>query len=470
MRQCLILALILLFSTSAHGKDMRAASQKAKADYEAAIAEAKSSEQRILNDRASLEKEVKLLLMRVKKLKADITSMENECKNLSKKEVELSNQKSVDEMSIRELTGTVRVVARDLETLLKQSPFTARFPERLDRLEPVLKKDRFPGIDDFKVISDLFFEEMRLSGEVIFYKGSFVGRSGVKQEGDILSIGKFTSAYKTQTETGFLNYSEGGNELITLSALPSRIIRHNIEKYMEGEAEDIYLDFSGGAALRQITHKLNLWEKIQSGGPIVWPILGIAFLALILVLERTLFLHRVHARTDTVMGKVNELASKGKWSECRDLLKKKKGGPVYNVLISGLAGRGEDRETLESILQESILRELPRLERFLPTLNILAAIAPLLGLLGTVTGMINTFHVITLYGTGDPRMMSGGISEALVTTMLGLAVAIPIMLMHTFLSRRVDHITGDMEEKAVALTNTILISDRAYNGYNTRCL
>jgi biopolymer transport protein ExbB len=183
--------------------------------------------------------------------------------------------------------------------------------------------------------------------------------------------------------------------------------------------------------------------------------LGIAFLALILVLERVLFLQRVHTRTDIIMGKVNELASRGKWDECQDLLKKKRGGPVRNVLISGLASRGEDRETLESVLQESILRELPRLERFLPTLNIMAAIAPLLGLLGTVTGMINTFHVITLYGTGDPRMMSGGISEALVTTMLGLAVAIPIMLIHTFLSRRVDHITGDMEEKAVALTNII---------------
>jgi biopolymer transport protein ExbB len=127
--------------------------------------------------------------------------------------------------------------------------------------------------------------------------------------------------------------------------------------------------------------------------------------------------------------------------------------PVINVLTAGLAGRNEDRETQENILQEAILREAPRLERFLAVLGILAAIAPLLGLLGTVTGMIGTFRVITLYGTGDPRMMSGGISEALVTTELGLAVAIPIMLLHTFLGRRVDHIIGDMEEKAVALTN-----------------
>lgn len=95
------------------------------------------------------------------------------------------------------------------------------------------------------------------------------------------------------------------------------------------------------------------------------------------------------------------------------------------------------------------------MERFLSTLGMLAAIAPLLGLLGTVTGMIDTFHVITLHGTGDPRMMSGGISEALVTTMLGLSVAIPIMLAHTLLNRAVDNHIGQMEEKAVALVNIV---------------
>jgi biopolymer transport protein ExbB len=125
------------------------------------------------------------------------------------------------------------------------------------------------------------------------------------------------------------------------------------------------------------------------------------------------------------------------------------------VIEAGLNARHEDRETLESVLQEAILRELPRVERGLSVLAILGAVAPLLGLLGTVTGMIDTFRVITLFGTGDPKLMSGGISEALVTTELGLAIAIPIMLIHTFLSRRADGIIGDMEEKAVSLTNII---------------
>lgn len=434
---------------------MRAASRKAKTEYEAALKEAKESKERIFKNSTSLEKEIARIKADEKRLNSEIIVMEDEFKRLREKEDKLSHQQSDDEMGMRELAGTVRVVGRDLEATLRQSQFTARYPERIGLIKPIMDKDRFPGIDDFKTIADLFFQEMTLSGEVVLTKGSFIDQSGMNRKGDILTIGKFTAAYRADKETGFLRYPEESRQLFALSALPSWFVRRSINKYMEGKSDDVYLDFSGGAALRQITHKSTLIDQVRSGGPIVWPILAIGLFALIIAIERAVFLKRVHANTDRVMGKVNELALQGKWKECEDITKDKKSRPAYNVLKAGLYARAEERDTLESILQEAILKELPRLERFLPTLNIMGAIAPLLGLLGTVTGMISTFHVITLYGTGDPRMMSGGISEALVTTMFGLAVAIPIMLVHTFLSRRVDHITGDIEEKAVALTNII---------------
>ncbi len=107
---------------------------------------------------------------------------------------------------------------------------------------------------------------------------------------------------------------------------------------------------------------------------------------------------------------------------------------------------------------------MPRLDKFLSSLGMLAAIAPLLGLLGTVTGMINTFHVITYFGAGDPRMMSGGISEALITTMLGLSVAIPVMLCHTLLTRKVETMIARMEEKSVTLVNIIFTSPHDLQG------
>lgn len=189
----------------------------------------------------------------------------------------------------------------------------------------------------------------------------------------------------------------------------------------------------------------------------MWPIVAIAFAVLMIVVYKIVYLNRVHGNTDKIMGTVNDMAAHGDWEGCKELVRSHKGKkwPVVNVIRDGLAARKEDRETIESVLHESILRELPRLEKGLAVLAIFGAVAPLLGLLGTVTGMIETFRVITLFGTGDPKLMSGGISEALVTTELGLAVAIPTMLFHTFLARRVHSIVGDMEEKAVTLTNII---------------
>lgn len=455
MRYVLTLCLVLLLAIPLYGRDMREACQKAESEYKTSLSEAEAAEKRILENRASLEEEISSIKSEIRLLNSDIKSMQEKAVRLREKETRLSSKKSKIEMDMNELIGTVRAVARDLESTLKQSYFTTRFPKRMNSIEPILRKGHFPGMDDLKTISDLFFQEMILSGEVVLCKGTFLNRSGMVQDGHILTIGRFNAAYKDRKETGLLGYSESGQQFFAISTLPSRAIRGNLQRYMHGKIDEVYLDLSGGAALRQITHKLTLLGQIEKGGPLVWPILAIGLLALSLVVERIFFLKKVHHNTDIIMGKVNELALQERWEECEDSLAENEGGPVHNVLMAGLRSRREDREALESILQEAILHELPRLERFLPTINILGAIAPLLGLLGTVTGMISTFHVITLYGTGDPRMMSGGISEALVTTALGLAVAIPIMLLHVFLSRRVEHIIGDMEEKAVALINTI---------------
>lgn len=436
-------------------EDMRAALQKAKARYEAALAEARESQKRITEDRRLLEREVALLEGQVAALKADIDAGNARIEALARERAAFSERQSEDESALRELTGSMRVVARDLETTLAQSLLTALAPQRLDALKPMLDKDHFPGLDDAKIMSDLLFEEMAFSGEVALRKGSFIGRNGNETQGDILTIGKFTAAYRADAEVGFLNYSEENHRFFALSSLPPWSIGRNLKAYMQGDTDEVTLDISDGAALKQITHTNTLMDQIRSGGLLVWPILAIGVFAILIAVERVFFLKGVHDNTDGVMGRVNDLAMQGRWEECDAVVKQKKGRPVYDVLEAGLCARGEDRETLESILQEAILKELPRLERFLPMLNMMGAIAPLLGLLGTVTGMITTFHVITLYGTGDPRMLSGGISEALVTTMLGLSVAIPIMLTHTFLSRRVEHVVGDMEEKAVALTNII---------------
>jgi len=461
----LALAAVALSAPDLAAVDMREAARKAQQDRDAARKEARDSEERILRDREALRARVEQLEARREDLRSEIAELEESLRRHSEEEAELAAVWAQKELAFREIVGTVRISARDLETVLRHSPFTALEPQRLERVEPLLEKQYFPGIEDIRQLAGLYLDEARRSGEVTLREGEFVDRTGADRTGRILTLGKFTAVYDDGEETGFLSYSEDGKRFYALSALPSWWIRRNLDRYLAGREASVYTDLSGGAALRQITHKPSLADQIRDGGPVVWPILGIALLALILVAERFVYLNRVHGNTDRLMENMNRMAEKGDWEGCEALVQRYEGRqwPVINVLAAGLVSRSEDRETQENILQEAILREAPRLERFLSVLGILGAIAPLLGLLGTVTGMIATFRVITLYGTGDPRMMSGGISEALITTELGLAVAIPIMLLHTLLSRRVDHIIGEMEEKAVALTN-IMQKARAGNG------
>jgi biopolymer transport protein ExbB len=452
----LLIALVLVWvATTAHGTDLRVASQKARADFEAAQAEARDSQKRIFEDRHALTAAVDDLAGRVDQLTAQIASLQHRLDGLRATETARSQKQTTARMDMREYTGVIREAARELETILSQSHFSAFEADRMTRLAPVLAKHRFPGMDEITTIGDLFFEEMTLCGEVDRRPGTIVDAGGAPITADILTIGPFSAVYQADGQTGFVRYNEENRQFFALSKAPPLTMRRNLRRYMAGDAEAVHFDFSRGAALRQLAHRATLVDNIKKGGPIVWPILGLGLFALAIALERTLFLNRVHANTDRLMGRVNELAGQGDWSGCDAVLEHDKGKPVNNVLRAGLGAVNESRETLESVLQEAILKELPRLERLLPALNIMGAVAPLLGLLGTVTGMIETFQAITLYGAGDPKMMSGGISEALVTTMLGLAVAIPIMLMHTFLRRRLEHIVGDMEEKALALSNII---------------
>lgn len=462
MREMIMLKSIVLFvvaclsvtCASVFAEDMREAAVKANSELMESLTRKKENSQARKKEKNQIIKEIQVAKTKLKKLNQNITSIQKQIAFLTGENIKLEEEYSSQQSDINELSGAVRVAAGDLKVILTNSMYTARASGRLEKFAPVLDTKRFPGIDDMQAMANLYFEETRLTGGIDIQDMDFISKTGENVSGTVLTLGGFTAAYKLANQIGFLNYSSENSTLFALPVDPSYIMQKALTNYMNGNADSVYIDISRGEALRQITHRQTLTEQIQQGGIIVWPILGLGLIAIFIGLERVVYLRGVHTNTDIVMGRVNNLAAEGEWEQCDKVVGTKK-IPVYNVLRSGLDARFETRETLESILQESILKELPKLERFLPMLNIMGAISPLLGLLGTVTGMISTFHVITLYGTGDPRMMSGGISTALVTTMVGLGVAIPIMLLYTFLTRKVEHVIGDMEEKAVALTNII---------------
>ena len=453
----LLLIVMAVLAVPAAGQDIREAARQAAADRTAAQAEALLAEEAILADQEKLRAEVGRLEQEQATLEQDLRDLDQRQKEAAIQREDLAEEWSGRELGFREISGNVRVAARDLESLLKASALSAGADWRLDAVSPLLDTGYFPDIDDIAGMAGVFFDEIDRGGQVSLREGEFVGRDGRQTTGKIFQLGKFTTVYQTATETGFLVWSPEAHRLFALAELPPRSVRRSLDKYLAGESDLVPVDMSGGAALRQLTQHTDLIDQVRQGGPIIWPIFLIALAALVIVVIKIIYLNRMHGNTDRIMGEVNELAAKGDWAACDQIVAGHQGkkSPVIQVIKAGLEARNESRETLESVLQEAILHELPQVQKGIAMLAVLGAVAPLLGLLGTVTGMIDTFRVITLFGTSDPKLMSGGISEALVTTELGLAVAIPIMLVHTYLSRKSDHLIGDMEAKAVQLTNII---------------
>jgi len=459
MKKSLFIVAVLLAVAAgeAPAQDMREAVRKAEADRKAAEARALEVEAKIVNDRAALTAELARLEAEQKQLEADIKALQAEKGVRQKTHETVSEKWSGKEVEFREVSGNVRTAARDIEALLNQSPMTALSSERLEQIQPLVEQGYFPDIDDIAGMTDVLFAEMESAAQVQVRRGNYIARDGESTEGDILALGRFTTMYRNGDEVGFLTYAGETNQLIALSVLPRAAMGRTMKKYFEGKSEVVPFDISGGESLQQFTHNLSLLEEFKLGGPIMWPILLVGLSVLLFTVYKVVYLKRVHGDTDKVMGTVIDLAARGDWAGVDAYMQghKNHNWPVVNVLRDGIRARNEDRETVESVLQESILREMPRLDRGLSVMAALGAISPLLGLLGTVTGMIATFNVITVYGTGDPKLMSGGISEALVATKWGLCIAVPTMLLHVFLSRRANTVVADMEEKAVGLSNII---------------
>ncbi len=430
---------------------------QAEQERKTAAAEADQSRQKILQDKTRLTRAIDQQKNKNQEQRQKNSRLQAKIKTLratrEKTEARLAEMDAV----VKELAGFVKVTAKDIDTLITHSLQSALIPDREAAITPLIRSSKFPAMKDIRAMKDILMDEILGSGQVRIQPGTIIDQTGKQVKADILVLGNFTAAYRIDKTAGFLLFSDESQQLFALSKEPSRAMQKAITQYMNGKSDAVPIDISKGNAMRQLTHRLSLLEQIPKGGPVVWPILALAVLAVLIILERTLFLARKHLNAAPFMADLKKQMAHQDWEGCSQLLARHGKKPLARALAAGMDFRTKTRTDMENALQEAILREIPPLERFLSTLGMLAAIAPLMGLLGTVTGMINTFHTITFYGTSDPRMMSGGISEALVTTMLGLCVAIPIMLCHTLLSRWVETMIATMEEKAVAMVNAVFI-------------
>jgi biopolymer transport protein ExbB len=341
--------------------------------------------------------------------------------------------------SMRELFGHLTSTAGDLRVNLESSIISAQYPNRGDFLDSLIEKmnsgTTLPDIEEIERLWAEILKELVESGKVVSFQADVVKPNGEAVNQTVIRVG----SYNLVSEGKYLSYNAETSKILELARQPAGKYTSTAEKLQNASsAVDFGIDPTGpagGQLLTALIDQPNLKEQAHQGGAVGYVIMAIGAFGLLLGFFRILVLIAVGAKVKS------QLKSSTPNSN----------NPLGRILKVAEENKNVDTETLELKMEEAILKERPAIESGLAILKIIAAVAPLLGLLGTVTGMIETFQAITIFGAGDPKNMAGGISVALVTTVQGLLVAIPVVLLHTFVNGRAKAVTHILEEQATGI-------------------
>jgi len=338
---------------------------------------------------------------------------------------------------LRELFGVLQQAAGDARGNFENSVTQVQFPERSAWLTAFAQKmgstNRMPTLEE---IERLWFElqrEMTESAKVSKFMAPVVSTTGEEEQREVVRVGLFNVISGDK----YLEYIPESGRLVELQRQPASRYTGRAEGLAGADSglHAFSIDPTRGQLLGLLVQTPNLMERIHQGQIVGYVIIGLGLFGLAMAIWRLLSLTATSAAVA---------------SQSRNL-DKPGNNPLGRVLKIATDNPHVDVEGLELKLGEAILKETPKLNSMLPFLKIIAVVAPLLGLLGTVTGMIITFQAITLYGAGDPKLMAGGISTALVTTVLGLVVAIPMVFLHTLVASRAKRLTQILQEEAAGM-------------------
>ncbi|WP_052378686.1 MotA/TolQ/ExbB proton channel family protein [Polycyclovorans algicola] len=333
----------------------------------------------------------------------------------------------------------IRQTASDLRGTASESLITAQTPERLDLLDRLADGRELPEIDDLEALWITLLEQAVEAGRSVRFDADVVQPDGDAQRQSVVRVGPFTA----MSQGRYLSL-DGDGRLIALPQQPSWAWTRTASAFEEAESgtELAMIDPSRGSLLRVEGERPDLLERIRQGGAVGLLILVIGFIGIVIALVQWRYLATAGSRMR------RQLA---------DRENPKPNNPLGRLLLtfSNDTAPPQDAELIELRLSESVLKETPRIERAQSLVKLFAAVAPLLGLLGTVTGMIATFQAITVFGTGDPKLMAGGISQALVTTVLGLVAAIPLLFLNSLLVARAKVLIQMLDE-----ASAVMLADR----------
>lgn len=339
--------------------------------------------------------------------------------------------------SLKELFGVLQQVSGDTKNKFQNSLVSAEIPGRdvfLDELAQSMgTSSKLASIEEIERVWFEIQREMTESGKVVRFNTDVVEAGGNKVNKEVLRVGPFALI----ADGKYLDYN-------TATGTVAELIRQPAGRYgdsanaLQGSSNEFVqfgIDPTGGSILGLLVQAPNLKERVEQGGLVGYIILAVGAVGLLLSLERLFTLTLVKMKVDRQLKSTTFTGD----------------NPLGRVMQVRDKYPQADVEALELHLTEAILGEMPKLTRFLTIVKIISVVAPLMGLLGTVTGMINTFQAITLFGTGDPKLMAGGISTALVTTVLGLVVAIPTTLLYALLNTRSKAIVSVLQEQSAGV-------------------
>jgi biopolymer transport protein ExbB len=336
--------------------------------------------------------------------------------------------------NLGELFGVTRQVAGDTRGNIEASITSAQFgPERIEFLSRLGSSKELPSVRELEGLWEELVREMVEQGKVVEFTAKVATPSGIEDR-QVVRAGPFTVVSGEE----YLLWDTVQQQLKVLGRQPPSKFVDTIAEYMDSDEAfaGLALDPSRGSLLAVLIETRTLVERIPEGGGVGYAIMVLAAFAGVVGVIK--FFQIIYT--------ARKVAAQKKNSNRPD-----KGNPLGRVLSVAKENPDVDREKLELLLDEAVLRETSKLESWIWLVKVVSVVAPLMGLLGTVTGMIKTFQAITLFGAGDPRMMAGGISEALVTTMQGLVTAIPMVLIHSALTYNTKQIVDTLDEQSAGL-------------------
>ena len=345
----------------------------------------------------------------------------------------LEDELNVATGTLGEMFGVVKQVAGDMRGQFENSVISAQIPGRTAFATELAESKVLPNIPKLQKLWYELQREMTEMGKVTKFKSTVVGSDGEKSEQMITRVG----AFNLVSGGKYLSYQPSTGQVMELSRQPSTKFTGTIDDLEVATAgyTAFAVDPSRGSLLSMLIRAPSFWERIKQGGLVGFVIIALLFLGIAMVIERVMTLRKEGEKITAQMS-----------SDTIDT-----DNPLGQIMQCYADNKSGDLETLELKMDEAIIKSTPPLEKRIGTIKILAAVAPLLGLLGTVTGMIATFQSITLFGTGDPKLMAGGISQALITTVLGLVCAIPLLLLHNYVNGQSKSLVQILEEQSAGM-------------------